>query len=70
MINQGCFLYKEGKYEEAKIKYVEASKMSGFSPDIAYNIALCYYKLKKYVSALKYIADIVEKGIRDHPGTL
>jgi tetratricopeptide repeat protein 30 len=68
MVNQGCFLYKEGKYQEAHDKYVEASKVGGFSPETAYNIALCNYKLKKYVPALKHIADIVEKGIRDHPG--
>jgi tetratricopeptide repeat protein 30 len=70
MTNQACFLYKEGKYQEAKEQYVKASKISGFNPELAYNIALCNYKLKKYVSALKHIADIVEKGIRDHPGIL
>lgn len=68
MVNQACFLYKEDKFQEAKDKYVEASKITGFSPEIAYNIALCNYKLKEYVSALKHIADIIEKGIRDHPG--
>lgn len=36
--------------------------------DLAYNIALCYYSLKQYASALKYIAEIIERGIREHPG--
>ncbi|KAK2571979.1 Tetratricopeptide repeat protein 30A [Acropora cervicornis] len=35
--------------------------------DLSYNIALCYYSLKQYAPALKHIADIIERGIRDHP---
>ena len=35
--------------------------------ELAYNIALCHYKMKDYAPALKYIADVVERGIRDHP---
>ena len=70
LINQACFLFKEEKYEEAKRKYVEASKIIGFSADVTYSIALCYYMQRQYVSALKNIADIVEKGIREHPGML
>lgn len=34
---------------------------------MAYNIALCHYKLKQYGQALKYIAEIIERGVRDHP---
>jgi tetratricopeptide repeat protein 30 len=41
--------------------------MTGFSPDLSFNIALCYYMTKQYVMSLKHIADIIEKGIRDHP---
>ena len=37
--------------------------------DISYNIAVCYYQLKHYDTALKHIADIIEKGIKEHPGT-
>ena len=36
--------------------------------DLSYNIALCYYNMKQYAPALKHIADIIEKGIREHPG--
>lgn len=59
----------------------------GFKPYLAYNIALCYYRLKEYGPTLKYCgmtvfwfyivdnkshqffiaADIIERGIRDHP---
>jgi len=65
--NQACVLYKEGKYEEAKNKFLEAQKILGQTPDISYNIALCYYKLKQLAPSLKYIADIIEKGVREHP---
>lgn len=36
--------------------------------DLSYSIALCFYYLKQYAPALKHIADIIEKGIREHPG--
>ena len=36
--------------------------------DLSYNIALCFYSLKQYAPALKHIADIIERGIREHPG--
>lgn len=57
----------------------------GFRPYLAYNVALCHYRLKEYGPALKYcgngkilnfyisavwyalLADIIERGIRDHP---
>ncbi|KAJ3392309.1 Tetratricopeptide repeat protein 30A [Lobulomyces angularis] len=67
MINQGCLLYKEGKFAEACAKYGEALKITGYNAELSYNIALCHYQLKKFVPSLKYIADIIEKGIRDHP---
>lgn len=67
IIAQGCLLYKEGNYEEARIKFQEAINVSGYQCDLAYNIALCYYKLKQLAPSLKYIADIIEKGVREHP---
>ena len=41
--------------------------LSPFAVELAYNIALCHYKMKDYAPALKFIADVVERGIRDHP---
>lgn len=67
IVAQGCMLYKEEKYEEAKNKFQEALNLSGYQCDIAYNIALCYYKLKQLAPSLKHIADIIEKGVREHP---
>ncbi|TPX62634.1 hypothetical protein PhCBS80983_g00262 [Powellomyces hirtus] len=67
IINRACLLFKEGKYEEACAHYLDALKMLGYQADLSYNVALCHYMLNQYVSALKFIADIIEKGIRNHP---
>lgn len=67
MINHACLLFKEEKYEEACLLYSEASKIVGFRAELNYDISLCYYMLKQYEPALKNIADIIERGIRDHP---
>ena len=67
IIAQGCMLYKEEKYEEAKNQFQEALNISGYQCDIAYNISLCYYKLMQLAPSLKHIADIIEKGVREHP---
>lgn len=65
--NLGCLLYKEGQYSEACQKFSSAMNILGYQPDLSYNIALCYYSMKQYAPALKHIADIIEKGIREHP---
>ena len=67
VIAQACVLFKEEKYEEARQKFQDAMNMTGYQCDIAYNIALCYYKLKQLAPSLKHIADIIEKGVREHP---
>lgn len=35
--------------------------------ELQYNIALCCFKLKQYSQALKHLAEVVEKGVREHP---
>lgn len=67
VVAQACLLFKEEKYEEARQKFQDAMNMTGYQCDIAYNIALCYYKLKQLAPSLKHIADIIEKGVREHP---
>uniref|UniRef100_A0A8B9JU89 Tetratricopeptide repeat protein 30 n=1 Tax=Astyanax mexicanus TaxID=7994 RepID=A0A8B9JU89_ASTMX len=66
-VDQGCLLYKLGEYEKACVKFVTAMQVLGYQPDLAYNIALCHYSLKQYAAALKYIGEIIERGMREHP---
>ena len=63
-INKACILFKEGKFEQALERFKKAQQILGFRPDISYNIAVCFYKLKQYDNSLKHIADIIEKGIK------
>ncbi|XP_034566438.1 tetratricopeptide repeat protein 30A-like isoform X2 [Notolabrus celidotus] len=65
--NTGCLLYQDGKHEEACKKFTSAMQVLGYVPALSYNIALCYYSLKNYAQALKYIGEIIERGIREHP---
>jgi len=65
--NKACILFKEGKYEEARDRFNDAAKYLEQTPSLAYNIALCHYKLKQLAPSLKFIADIIEKGVREHP---
>uniref|UniRef100_UPI0037E71123 intraflagellar transport protein 70A n=1 Tax=Semicossyphus pulcher TaxID=241346 RepID=UPI0037E71123 len=65
--NMGCLLYQDGKHEEACKKFTSAMQVLGYVPALSYNIALCYYSLKNYDQALKYIGEIIERGIREHP---
>ena len=66
-VAEGCLLFKEGNFEEARMKFQGAMHSSGYQCDYAYNIALCYYKMKQLAPSLKFIADIIEKGVREHP---
>ena len=62
-----CVKYKEGNYEEARSLFKSAMDTLGYQADIAHNIALCNYQEGKYGHALKQIAEIIEKGVREHP---
>ncbi|KAM9360493.1 intraflagellar transport protein 70A isoform 3-T3 [Symphorus nematophorus] len=65
--NMGCLFYQDSKYEEACKKFMSAMQVLGYVPALSYNIALCYYSMKNYPQALKYITEIIERGIREHP---
>jgi len=64
---QATLDFKEGDYNKALGKYIEAFNMVGFEPSIAYNIALCHYMLKQYSEASEIIAEIIDRGIEQHP---
>eukprot|EP00743_Colponemidia_sp_Colp-15_P002645 GILK01002867.1.p1 GENE.GILK01002867.1~~GILK01002867.1.p1 ORF type:complete len:660 (+),score=136.56 GILK01002867.1:205-2184(+) len=67
VVSDGCMLFKEGKFEEARLRFVEAMNTLGYQSDLAYNIALCYYRMKQFGPSLKHIAEIIERGVREHP---
>ncbi|XP_056465848.1 tetratricopeptide repeat protein 30A isoform X2 [Gadus chalcogrammus] len=66
-VKMGCLLYREEQYEEARRRFTSAQQALGYQPDLSYNMALCYYSMKNYSAALKHIAEIIERGIREHP---
>jgi tetratricopeptide repeat protein 30 len=37
---------------------------TGYNCELAYYISLCYYKMKKLAPSLKYIFEIIEKGVK------
>ncbi|XP_075871843.1 intraflagellar transport protein 70A isoform X2 [Nelusetta ayraudi] len=65
--NMGCLLYQDGKHEEACRMFTSVLQLMGSVPSLSYNIALCHYSLKNYNQAVKYIEEIIERGIREHP---
>lgn len=67
IVAHGCIAYKEAKYEDAISRFQEGMQMLGYQADLAYNIALCNYKLKEYGPALKYNSEIIERGVQEHP---
>jgi len=67
IVSRACIEFKEGKYEEARENFMEAMTLLGNHPSLAYNVALCYYMEKQYGSALKHVAEIIEKGVQEHP---
>ena len=67
LVNAAAVTFKEGRYEEARHKYIQALNMLGYQADLAYNIALCSYQLKQWGPALKYITEIIERGVQEHP---
>ena len=40
----------------------------GYRADTCYCIALCHYMMNQYAASLKYITEIIERGIKEHPG--
>ena len=67
LINYAAISFKEGNFASARNQYTEALNTLGYHADLAYNIALCYYREKQYGPALRTIAEIIDKGIRNHP---
>eukprot|EP00929_Paragymnodinium_shiwhaense_P065764 TRINITY_DN3294_c0_g1_i1.p1 TRINITY_DN3294_c0_g1~~TRINITY_DN3294_c0_g1_i1.p1 ORF type:complete len:647 (-),score=220.34 TRINITY_DN3294_c0_g1_i1:73-2013(-) len=67
MVFEGALMWKEKKHADAMKQFTEAMNTAGYQPDLAYNVSLCYYSQQQYGPALKHIAEIIERGVRDHP---
>ena len=75
LINHACVMYKEAQsqgadanlYEKARLQFQEAMSKTGFQAELAYAIGLCHYQQKQFGPALKLIAEIIERGVREHP---
>lgn len=76
--NRGCVAYKEGRFHDAKLLFQEAAKAaeglgapadgsSMGASELAYNDALCNYKLKSYGAAVKSVSEVIERGMLEHP---
>lgn len=46
---------------------MDARNKSGAAPDLLYGIAVCHYSLQEFSDALKFINELIEYGIREHP---
>ncbi|KAI3387051.1 hypothetical protein SNEBB_001270 [Seison nebaliae] len=66
-INSGCIVFENENYDEALKLFENGMKLTGFRTDVAYNIALCYYKKRDYKNSLSQLTKIIEKGVTDHP---
>ncbi|KAJ1513294.1 Tetratricopeptide repeat protein 30A [Coelomomyces lativittatus] len=67
LFNQACLLYKQSHYAEAQTKFQEVLKRQGYQAEVTYQVALCAYQLKDYATSIKYVADLIDHGIRDYP---
>jgi tetratricopeptide repeat protein 30 len=63
----GALMWKEKRYSDAMKHFSEAMNTAGYQPDLSYNIGLCYYSMGQYGPTLKHVAEIIERGVRDHP---
>ncbi len=59
---------QEGRYKEACSHFNTVLQVMGYKADTCYCIALCHYMQNQYAAALKYITEIIERGIKEHPG--
>lgn len=67
LVARGCVAYKEGDFAGASKLFNDAMGQLGYQPDIAYNAAVCAYKMGQFGQALKHVAEIIDRGVRDHP---
>ncbi|CAM9439615.1 unnamed protein product [Laminaria digitata] len=57
IISYASISFKDQDYDDARQKYADAMHTLGYQADLAYNTALCYFKDKQYVPALKHVGE-------------
>lgn len=70
MLDQACILYKEDNFEQALNVYMDIKRIHGFIPEVAYCIALCYYRLDRLSESVQMIAEIKSQAGRNNPELL
>eukprot|EP00887_Chlorella_sp_A99_P000192 scaffold13.g192.t1 len=67
VINLGCLLYRERQWAAAAEQFSQAIEALGFTPQLAYSVAVCQYRQRDYPAALATISGVVELGVHEHP---
>lgn len=70
IICASAIAFHQGLYEEALSGFSRALDTFGFRPDLAYNMAICSYKLKDYGRAMEVVADAISHAYEAHPELL
>ena len=70
MMDCAVVSFKEDRIEDALEKYMDIKRIHGFIPEVAYNIALCYYRLNRFSEAVASISEIKSYTSRTHPELL
>ncbi|KFD61179.1 hypothetical protein M514_05864 [Trichuris suis] len=60
-VNWGCICFKEENFETALQHFLTTAKCGGTTLDLLYNLAVCFYKLRQYNIAMRYIEEISER---------
>ena len=70
LVDGACCDLKDGRHDAARAGFENARVAGGYQPDVAYNEALCAYRARRYGPCLKHLAEIIERGVREHPELL
>lgn len=67
IVLEAAIYLKQNRIEDAFKLFEKARAMYGSSCEIIYNVALAHFKNKEYDKCMHFIAEIIEKGTREHP---
>lgn len=58
----GLILMKQGKFEEAKDKFLQALRIDPFNADALNNLGILYFNLKDYDKSIKYFSEAIKRN--------